>query len=72
MAASQGLSKSTVSTLWKSHNLKPHRTKTFKLSRDPNFLEKLTDLVGLCLNPPGAYKASPVRNSLCAHQLHLA
>ena len=45
MAASQGLSKSTVSNLWKSHNLKPHQTKTFKLSRDPKFLEKLTDVV---------------------------
>jgi transposase len=52
MAASQGISKSTVSNFWKSHNLKPHRTKTFKLSRDPKFLEKLTDVVGLYLNPP--------------------
>src|SRR3954462_14190315 len=52
MAASQGLSKSTISNLWKSHNIKPHRTKTFKLSRDPKFLEKLTDVVGVYLNPP--------------------
>ena len=52
MAASQGVSKSTVSNLWRSHNIKPHRTKTFKLSRDPKFLEKLTDVVGLYLNPP--------------------
>jgi transposase len=52
MAASQGVSKSTVSNLWRSHNLKPHLTKTFKLSRDPKFLEKLTDVVGLYLNPP--------------------
>lgn len=52
MAASQGISKSTVSNFWKSHNIKPHRTKTFKLSRDPKFLEKLTDVVGLYLNPP--------------------
>ena len=52
MAASQGISKSTVSNLWRSHNLKPHQTKTFKLSRDPKFLEKLTDVVGLYLNPP--------------------
>src|SRR5579863_10097 len=52
MAASQGIGKSTVSNLWKSHNIKPHRTKTFKLSRDPKFLEKLTDVVGLYLNPP--------------------
>jgi transposase len=52
MAESQGLSKSTVSNIWRSHNLKPHRVKTFKLSRDPKFLEKLTDVVGLYLNPP--------------------
>ena len=53
MAKSQGLSKSTVSKLWRSHNLKPHRTKKFKLSRDPQFLEKLTVVVGLYVNPPG-------------------
>lgn len=52
MAASQGVGKSTVGNVWKSHNIKPHRTKTFKLSRDPKFLEKLTDVVGLYLNPP--------------------
>jgi len=52
MAERQGVSKSTISTIWRSHNLKPHRTKTFKLSRDPRFLEKLTDVVGLYLNPP--------------------
>jgi len=52
MAAAQGISKSTVSKIWRSHNIKPHRTETFKLSRDPKFLEKLTDVVGLYLNPP--------------------
>jgi transposase len=52
MAASQGVSKSTVNNIWRRHNLKPHRVKTFKLSRDPRFLEKLTDVVGLYLNPP--------------------
>jgi len=52
MATNQGLSKSTVSNLWRSHNIKPHRTKTFKLSRDPKFLQKLTDVIGLYLNPP--------------------
>jgi hypothetical protein len=52
LAARQGIGKSTVSTIWRSHNLKPHRGKTFKLSRDPRFLEKLTDVVGLYLNPP--------------------
>ncbi len=52
MAKSQGVSKSTVSNIWRSHHLKPHRVKSFKLSRDPKFLEKLTDVVGLYLNPP--------------------
>jgi transposase len=52
MAINQGLGKSTVSQLWRSHNLKPHHTKKFKLSSDPKFLEKLTDVVGLYLNPP--------------------
>src|SRR3954452_6979439 len=52
MAAAQGISKSSVSRIWRSHNIKPHRTETFKLSRDPKFLEKLTDVVGLYLNPP--------------------
>jgi len=52
MAASQGVSKSTINNIWQSHNIKPHRVKTFKLSRDAKFLEKLTDVVGLYLNPP--------------------
>src|SRR5215218_7535736 len=52
MAASQGVSKSMVSIIWQSHNIKPHQTRTFKLSRDPKFLDKLTDVVGLYLNPP--------------------
>ena len=52
MATAQGISKSSVSRIWRSHNIKPHRTETCKLSRDPRFLEKLTDVVGLYLNPP--------------------
>ena len=52
MAVAQGIGKSSVNTIWRSHNIKPHRSKTFKLSRDPKFLEKLTDVVGLYLNPP--------------------
>ena len=52
MAAEQEISKSTVSRIWRSHHIKPHRTQTFKLSRDPRFLQKLTDVVGLYLNPP--------------------
>jgi len=52
MSAAQGIGKSTVSNIWRSHNIKPHRSETFKLSRDRKFLEKLTDVVGLYLNPP--------------------
>ena len=52
MAAAQGVSKNTVNRLWQLHNLKPHLHETFKVSRDPKFMEKLTDVVGLYLNPP--------------------
>ena len=52
MAKAQGVSKNTVNRLWQLHNLKPHLTQTFKLSRDRKFIEKLTDVVGLYLNPP--------------------
>ncbi len=52
MARVQGVSKNTVNRLWQLHKLKPHLSRTFKLSRDPKFLEKLTDVVGLYLNPP--------------------
>ena len=52
MAESQGVSKSTVNNIWRAHKLQPHRAKKFKLSRDPKFLEKTTDVVGLYLNPP--------------------
>jgi len=52
LAAEQGVSKSTINSIWQGHNLKPHLAKTFKLSRDARFLEKLTDVVGLYLNPP--------------------
>ena len=52
MAKARGVSKDTVNRLWQLHNLKPHLSSTFKLSRDARFLEKLTDVVGLYLNPP--------------------
>ena len=52
MAKAQGLSEATIRRIWKQHNLKPHLTKTFKLSRDRQFIEKLTDVVGLYVNPP--------------------
>lgn len=52
MAKAQGVSKATIQRIWYAQGLQPHRTKRFKLSRDPRFTEKLTDVVGLYLNPP--------------------
>jgi hypothetical protein len=52
MAKAQGVSPATVQRIWDAHNLKPHRVQTFKLSNDKQFVEKLTDVVGLYLNPP--------------------
>jgi len=52
MARAKGVSPATVQRIWEAHNLKPHRVRTFKLSRDKRFVGKLTDVVGLYLNPP--------------------
>lgn len=52
MAAATGLSESTIGRIWREHGLKPHRVETFKLSNDPKFVEKLTDIIGLYVNPP--------------------
>ncbi len=52
MAKRSGLSKSTIGRIWRTFELKPHRTDTFKLSNDPLFVEKVYDIVGLYLNPP--------------------
>ena len=52
MAEAFGVSKDTVNRIWQTYNIKPHLQKTFKLSRDSKFLEKLTDVVGVYLNPP--------------------
>jgi transposase len=52
LAAAVGVSASTIHRIWDAHGLAPHRVKTFKVSRDPHFVEKLTDVVGLYLNPP--------------------
>jgi transposase len=52
MAKAQRLSHMAVQRIWKQHNLKPHLVRTFKLSRDKHFMEKLYNVVGLYLNPP--------------------
>jgi transposase len=52
MAAAVGISEASVRRIWRSHGLKPHRVESFKISNDPEFAEKLEDIVGLYLNPP--------------------
>lgn len=52
MAAHAGISASSIGRIWREHGIKPHRIKTFKLSNDKNFVEKLEDIVGLYLSPP--------------------
>jgi transposase len=52
MAETQGVHHSTVARIWEAHGLQPHRVETFKLSKDKQFVEKLTDVVGVYLNPP--------------------
>ena len=52
MAAQLGVSAASVSRHWRAHGLKPHLVRGFKVSRDPKFVEKLEDIVGLYLSPP--------------------
>ena len=52
MARAAGVSEATVRRIWRAHGLKPHRVRSFKLSNDPQFAEKLQEIVGLYLNPP--------------------
>ena len=52
MAKAAGISPSSVQRIWKAHGLAPHRVRSFKLSNDPKFAEKLKDVVGLYIDPP--------------------
>jgi transposase len=52
LARTAGMSQTAVSRIWRAFGLQPHRSETFKLSRDPQFVEKVRDVVGLYLNPP--------------------
>ena len=52
MAAECGLSRSTVGRIWKAFGLKSHQVETFKLSTDPQFVDKVRDVVGLYVDPP--------------------
>ena len=53
MAKAIGISLGSVQRIWQAHRLQPHRLRTFKRSRDPSFADKLTDVVGLYVDPPG-------------------
>jgi transposase len=52
LAEALGTNRSLVNRVWRAHGLKPHLCRTFKVSNDPHFVEKLIDVVGLYLNPP--------------------
>jgi transposase len=52
MAEASGLTQTAVSRVWRAFALQPHRSETFKLSKDPQFIEKVRDIVGLYMNPP--------------------
>jgi transposase len=52
MARAAGISLASVQRIWQAHKLQPHRVRTFKRSRDPDFAAKLTDIVGLYMDPP--------------------
>lgn len=52
MAEATGVSEATVRRVWHEHGLKPHLTKTFKVSNDPQFIDKLEDIIGLYMHPP--------------------
>jgi hypothetical protein len=52
LAQQAGLSHSTISRIWRAFGLQPHRSETLKLSKDPLFIDKVRDIVGLYLNPP--------------------
>ena len=54
MATEVGLSQTTISKIWRAFGLKPHQIEEFKLSPDPQFIDKVRDVVGLYLNPPDA------------------
>ena len=52
LAQAAGLSQSSISRIWRAFSLQPHRSESFRLSRDPLFIDKVRDIVGLYLNPP--------------------
>ena len=63
LAAATGLSERSIRRIWRRHRLKPHLTRTFKISRDPAFAEKVEAIVGLYLDPPEHALVLSVANS---------
>ena len=61
MAKAAGISASSVQRIWRAHGLQPHRVQHFKLSNDPNFIDKLRDVVGLYVDPPPMPSCVPAR-----------
>jgi hypothetical protein len=57
MAKAAGVSVSSVQRIWRAHGLQPHCIRQFKLSKDPAFVDKLRDVVGLYIDPPGPSRA---------------
>ena len=68
MAAAAGMSQSAVSRIWRAFGLKPHLVETWKLSTDPQFIEKVRDVVGLYLDPPEGALVLAVDPADDAHQ----
>src|SRR3954466_6423081 len=73
LAKVSGLSRMTISRIWRAFGLQPHRTESFKLSPDPLLIEKVRDIVGLYMNPPDhamvplATEIGPLRHFVSAH-----
>jgi hypothetical protein len=64
MAKIVDISASSVQRIWRAHGLQPHRVKQFKLSTDPQFVDKLRDIVGLYVDPP-AHAAGRASSPMC-------
>jgi hypothetical protein len=60
MAEAAGVSVTSVQRIWRAHGLQPHRVRQFKLSKDPEFVDKLRDVVGLYVDPPAHATPSAV------------
>ncbi len=69
MAQAPGVSPSAGQRIWTAHGLKPHLTRTFKLSRAPHFNENVADVIGIYFNPPGKALVLSVSEKSQVHAL---